>query len=80
MLVGGSLWFATENNFLGLFARIRIETHFPLESPILDFFKSLFNSFTEVFTSWKTENNDVSSAKSFALEVKSSDNRAYSRK
>ena len=39
----------------------------------LTFFKSSFNSFVEVFTSWTTENNDLSPAKSFALDVKFSD-------
>ena len=36
----------------------------------LTFFKLSFNSFDEVFTSRITENNDVSSAKCFALEFK----------
>ena len=39
----------------------------------LTFFKSSFNSFAEVFTSWTTENNDVLSEKSFSLEFKLSD-------
>ena len=50
-----------------------IETHFPLESPIINkssFFKSSFNSLAEVFTLRTTENNGVSSAKSFALLAK----------
>ena len=36
------------------------------------FFKSSFNSFVEMFTSWTTENNDVS-AISFVLDVQFSD-------
>ena len=71
--VGWSFWFATENNFLGLFAWIWIETNFPLESPVINFSKSSFKSFAEMLTSWTTENNDVSSAKGFALDVKFSD-------
>ena len=72
--VGGqSLSFATENILLGLFTRIWIETHFPLESPFTNFFKSSFSSFAEVLAPWTTENNDVSSAQSFVLEVKLSD-------
>lgn len=47
-----------------------IDTHFLLESPIINFSKSSFNSFVEVFT-WST--NDALSAKSFALDVKLSD-------
>ena len=39
----------------------------------LTFFKSSFNSLAEVFTSWTSENNNVSSAKSFTLLVKLSD-------
>ena len=31
------------------------------------YFKSSFNSLAEVFTSWTTDNNDVSSAKSFRI-------------
>ena len=54
-----------------LWSRLKLIFHWKAHS--LTFFKSSFNSFTEVFTSWKTENNDVSSAKCFALEVKLSD-------
>lgn len=56
----GYLWFATEMDWHS----------FLLESPIINFSKSSFNSFVEVFT-WST--NDALSAKSFALDVKLSD-------
>ena len=39
---------------------------------LLIFFRPSFDSLAEAFTSWTTENNDVSSAKSFTLEDKSS--------
>ena len=35
-------------------------------------YRSLFNSFSEVSTSWFTENKDASSAKNFALDDRSS--------
>ena len=39
---------------------------------LLIFFRLSFNSLAEAFTSWTTENKDVSSAKSFTFEDKSS--------
>ena len=44
-----------------------------MENPIINFLKSSFNSFAEVFISSTIENNDVTSAKIFAWEVKLSD-------
>ena len=52
-----------EDDFLSLFARIWIEIHFPLESPIKDPAKSIFSLFVEVFMSCVTENKDVPSGK-----------------
>ena len=50
---------------------------FHWKAHLLIFFRSSFNSLAEAFTSWTTENNDVSSAKSFTLEDKSSAKSLY---
>ena len=42
--------FTRENNFLGLFARVRIKTRFPLKCPIAYLLKSLFKWLAEVLT------------------------------
>ena len=55
---------------LSLFTQIQIETHLPLESPIITFLKSSHNSFVKVFTSLYTENIE---AKRFPLENELSD-------
>ena len=66
--------FQTENDFLCLFFRIWVETHFPLKRlSIFIFAKSLFSSTADVLLSWITENKDVSSANSLAFEDNPSD-------
>ena len=67
---GGCDRFSTKNDFLSLFASVRVETHFPLKSPIT---KSLFSLFAEVVMSCVTENRDVSSVNNFVLEDRSPD-------
>ena len=64
--------FSAEYDFLSLLATIWIESHFPLKGPIIDFFRSLFNSIVDVFISCTTENREVSSANSLALDDKPS--------
>ena len=66
-------YFSAEYNFLSLLATIWIESHFPLKDPIIDFFRSFFNSIADVFISGTTENREVSSANSLALDDKPSD-------
>ena len=60
----------TEDDFLGLFARIWIEIHFLLESPIINFSQVIIiiSSFADVFMPCVTENKDMSSANSLELE------------
>ena len=66
-------YFSAEYDFLSLLATIWIESHFPLKCPINDFFfKSLFNLLADVFISCTTENKEVSSANSLALDNKPS--------
>ena len=55
---------------MSLFAWVKVETHFPLKSPIT---KSLFSLFAEVVMSCVTENRDVSSVNNFVLEDRSPD-------
>ena len=65
--------FSAGYDFLSLLATIWIESHFPLKGPIIDFFfRSLFNSIVDVFISCTTENREVSSANSLALDDKPS--------
>ena len=65
--------FFAEYNFLSLLAAIWIENRFPLKGPIIDFFRSLFNSIADVFISCITENKEVSLANSLAFDDKRSD-------
>ena len=55
---------STEDDFSNLFARVWIEIHFSLENPIINF----SSSFADVFMSCVTDNKDVSSVNSLALE------------
>ena len=48
-----------------------LQLFFHWKAHLLIFFWSSFNSLPEAFTSWTTENNEVSSAKSFTSEDKS---------
>ena len=65
--------FSAEYNFLSLLATIRIESHFPLKDPIIDFFPVTSNSsIADTFISCTTENKDVSSATSLAFDDKPS--------
>ena len=61
------LEFRGENKFLGLFARGRIKTHFPLERPDAYFSQILFRWVTEVLTSRAMEKREVSYAKSLEI-------------
>ena len=54
--------FMRKYNFFCWFCRVRVETHFPLESPMADS-KPWFNSSADVMESLMIENSDVSSAK-----------------
>ena len=74
MEVWNVLDFTRENNFLGLFARVRIKTHFPLKCQLLILLKSLFKWLAEVLTFCIMEKRDVSSAKSLAVVDRSSEN------
>ena len=57
----------SENNFLGLFGWIRIETDFPLESPFL--LSKFSQSYLAIaFGSFINVNKEVSSAKSFGFD------------
>ena len=67
------LHFAGKNQFLCLFIRVRIEAHFPLESPFTYLFKSLFRSIFEASTFLTTEKSEVSSANNLEFDAKLSD-------
>ena len=54
---------------MSLFTSIWIKNHFPLKSPIADFFQ-VFTSFTEdTLITWIGENKDVSSANNEIFSV-----------
>ena len=52
-----------------MFTSIRIKNHFPLKSPIADFFfKPSLSSPADTLISWIAENKDVSSANNLTLD------------
>ena len=64
--------FSAEYDLLSLLATIWIESHFPLKEPIIDFLQVTVNSIADFFIWYTTENREVSSAKSLALDDKPS--------
>ena len=59
-----------KNNFLNLFAGIRIKTHFPWNAKLFISFRSSFKSFFFEVISWTSEKREVSSANSLGFETK----------
>ena len=66
----GFLILREKNDFLSLLRRIRVKTNFPLISSAFYLKQVIISSFTDVFLSWKTEQNEVSSAKSLGIDDK----------
>ena len=65
--------FTRENNFLGLFARVRIKNHLQWNAQLLILLKSLFKWLADVLTFCAMEKRDLPSTKSFAVVDRSSD-------
>ena len=70
---GGFFHFPSKHNFLSLFTSIWIKNHFPVKSPVSDFFKCLFSSPEDILISLITENKAESSADNLTLDDKLSD-------
>ena len=65
--------FTIEDDFLGLFIRVRIEVYFPLKCQLFNFLKFSFNLFAVTVTSLTAASIEVSSAKNFRFDVMSLD-------
>ena len=67
--MSGFFYFPNKYNFMSLFTSIWIKNHFPLKSPIADFFQ-VFTSFpADTLITWIGENKDVSSANNEIFSV-----------
>lgn len=70
-----------ENSLLSLLRKVRVNTHFPLISPVKNFLKSFMTSLAGKLLSRTTEKRDISSVNNIGFEHKPSDRSlSYNKK